>query len=478
MGGRYTLTDRIAAGGMGEVWQAKDDVLGRTVALKVLKAGLTDETGFTERFRNEARLSAGLAHGNIAQVYDYGEDSGTAYLVMEYVPGRPLSKLIEERAPMSPIDTVEIIAQAASALQAAHKNGLIHRDVKPANILIDPDGVAKLTDFGIARAADAVAMTKTGEVMGTAQYLAPEAAVGRPATGLSDVYSLGVVAYEMLAGRRPFEAETAVALALAHVNERPPPLPPFVPPTIRAVVHASLEKDPGRRPPSAAEFGRALRQALRDADRMGALSPQRGPMGGQGPRAIGAEQQRQNFTSGPQPTGSTATRAPGPQRNAPPSGPQRTSGPPSGPQHTGGQHAARPQSGPQQVSPPSGPQRLGPQSGPQRVGPPSGPQRLGAPSGPQRTQAQQQSPTRTHATRTELRAEERAGGGPLSSLGRNAKLAIGGVLAALVLIVVVVLALQLGGGDGGGGENPAPSFKTNFTPVSMPGLNSPDRSVL
>lgn len=465
MGGRYTLTDRIAAGGMGEVWQAKDDVLGRTVALKVLKQGLTDETGFTERFRNEARLSAGLTHGNIAQVYDYGEDDGAAYLVMEYVPGRPLSKLIEQRAPMSPIDTVEIIAQAASALQAAHKNGLIHRDVKPANILIDPDGTAKLTDFGIARATDAVAMTKTGEVMGTAQYLAPEAAIGKPATGLSDVYALGVVAYEMLAGRRPFEHESAVALALAHVNERPPPLPPYVPPTIRAVVHAALEKDPGRRPPSAAEFGRAMRQALRDADRMGMLgpAPQRGPMGSQGPRALSTDQRRQQHQSGPN-TSHGGPRS-GPQPTGPhpagPSGPNRQ-GPPSGPQPTGPQPAG-----------PSGPNRQGPSSGPQPL-----PGRQGPPSGPQSKATQ---PSKIAApTRTQLRQEEResSGSSALAGMGRTTKMAIAGVLALIVIIIVVVLAMRMGGGgDNPGGNNQPTDFETPFTPVSMPSLDPAERSL-
>lgn len=535
MGGRYTLTERIAAGGMGEVWQAKDDILGRSVALKVLKSGLTDETGFTERFRNEARLSAALTHGNIAQVYDYGEDDGTAYLVMEYVPGRPLSKLIEERAPMSPIDTVEIVAQAASALQAAHKNGLIHRDVKPANILIDPDGTAKLTDFGIARAADAVAMTKTGEVMGTAQYLAPEAAVGRPATGLSDVYALGVVAYEMLAGRRPFEADTAVALALAHVNEPPPPLPPYVPPTIRAVVHASLEKDPRRRPQSAAEFGRAMRQALRDADRMGMLgtAPPRGPMGSQGPRALSPEQRAQ--------------RHPGPT-SGPHSGPQGAPGRP--PQGGPGQHGPRgPQSGPQPTGPhpagPSGPQGRGPHSGPQPTGPVpaggSGPQHRarmpGAVSGPQPTGPQPagtSGPNRQHGgphgqsgPQAQLRGGQsgpqsqvrsgpqqqlrstsgpqqtqpvrRSGDGPgersgqlggsatatstLGGISRGKLIAAGVALLALIAVVVLVIVLSQGGDDspGGGGNSPSNPvntgpFETPFTPVSMPGDDVPDRS--
>ena len=481
MGGRYKLTDRIAAGGMGEVWKARDEILGRTVALKVLKSGLTDETGFTERFRNEARHSAALTHGNIAQVYDYGEDDGTAYLVMEFVPGRPLSKIIEQNAPMSAIDTVELLSQAAAALQAAHKNGLIHRDVKPANILIDPEGTAKLTDFGIARAVGAAAMTKTGEVMGTAQYLAPEAAIGRPSTNLSDVYALGVVAYEMLAGRRPFEAETAVALALAHVNEPPPPLPPFVPPTIRAVVAASLEKDPARRPQSAAEFGRALRQALRDADRMGMLRQGPPPRGPQGPGGPGPH------TSGPQQTGASS----GPQRLGPPSGPHRT-GPPSGPNPQTGRSSA----GNRQVGPPSGPNpQTGRSSGGNRqVGPPSGPQRVGPQSGPNPTGARPftgqsgPNPNTEQVTRSRLKTKPESvdeqrrreiegdhTSGP-SGLMRNKGVLIGAGVGAVLLIGLIILLLNLGGGDPGNdptspltgpGGTPLQTgpFKTPFTPV-------------
>jgi serine/threonine protein kinase len=269
MGGRYRLTSRIAAGGMGEVWQARDEILDRTVAIKLLKDGLTDDEGFTARFRNEARLSAALAHGNIAQVYDYGEEGSFAYLVMEFVPGKPLSRILHERGPISAADTAALMGQAATALHAAHRAGLIHRDVKPANMLVTDDGVVKLTDFGIARAVGSAAMTRTGEVMGTAQYLAPEAAMGRETTALTDVYSLAVVTYEMLGGQRPFNSDSAVALALAHVNEEPPPLPTEVPAPMRAVVHAGLRKDPAERPDSAQEFGRALRQAVTDSERMG-----------------------------------------------------------------------------------------------------------------------------------------------------------------------------------------------------------------
>ncbi|MFC6704734.1 protein kinase domain-containing protein [Flexivirga alba] len=327
MGGRYRLTSRIAAGGMGEVWQARDEILGRIVAIKLLKEGLTDEEGFTERFRNEARLSAALAHGNIAQVYDYGEDGNLAYLVMEFVPGKPLSSILHERGPISAADTANLIGQAAAALHAAHRAGLIHRDVKPANMLVTPDGVVKLTDFGIARAVGSVAMTKTGEVMGTAQYLAPEAAMGRETTALTDVYSLAVVTYEMLGGRRPFTADSAVALALAHVNEQPPPLPAEVPAPMRAVVHVALEKDPEARPSSAQEYGRALRQAVADSEQMGlniwTPAPRLGgpvrPSGSSGPQSGTSSGPQTGLKSGGQPKTSSAKRKLGK------SGPQTTS---------------------------------------------------------------------------------------------------------------------------------------------------------
>ena len=276
LGGRYTLTDRIAAGGMGEVWAATDAILGRTVAVKVLKNGLSDDIGFEDRFRTEARLAAALTHANIAAVYDYGEDDGSAYLVMEYVAGLPLSRIIADRSPMSAVDTVGLVAQTATALQSAHRNGLVHRDVKPANVLVTPDGIVKLTDFGIARAIGSATVTRTGEVMGTAQYLAPEAALGLETTALSDVYALAVVAYEMLCGARPFRSDSPVALAMAHVNEPPPPMPDFVPPPVRAVVFAALEKDPQFRPDSAAEFARALEQSINDSSRMG-FDPYRDP---------------------------------------------------------------------------------------------------------------------------------------------------------------------------------------------------------
>ncbi|HET7397042.1 MAG TPA: serine/threonine-protein kinase [Intrasporangium sp.] len=251
LGGRYAIRSRIASGGMGDVWEATDEVLGRPVAVKVLRPGPGQDGGFLARFRAEARHAAALSHPNIATVYDYGEDDGTAYLVMELVRGAPLSDLIREGAPF-PADQVRaLVGQAALALAAAHDAGVVHRDVKPANILVTPDGTAKLTDFGIARAGDGSGVTVTGEVLGTPDYLSPEQALGQPATGASDLYALGVVAQEMLTGAKPFDMGTPVATALAQVNDAPPPLPTSVPGDLRDVVAACLSKDPADRPADA-----------------------------------------------------------------------------------------------------------------------------------------------------------------------------------------------------------------------------------
>ena len=251
LGGRYKLTDRIAIGGMGEVWRARDQVLGRLVAIKILKEEYTGDPGFLQRFRVEARHTALLNHNGIASVFDYGEEEGSAYLVMELVPGQPLSTIIERERVLSPDRTLSIISQTAKALAAAHVQGLVHRDVKPGNILVLPDGRVKITDFGIARIADQVPLTATGQVMGTAQYLAPEQATGQQATGSSDIYALGVIGYELLAGRRPFTGESQIAIALAQVNDTPPPLPESIPLPVRSLVMSMLAKDPSDRPADA-----------------------------------------------------------------------------------------------------------------------------------------------------------------------------------------------------------------------------------
>jgi len=271
---RYALTERLAAGGMGEVWAATDTVLERTVAVKLLNPALTQQAGFRARFRAEARCSAALQHPNIITMLDYGEDEGSAYLVMELVSGQPLSQIIAERAPLSAPETVSILTQAANALEAAHQGGVVHRDVKPANIMVTPEGTAKLTDFGISRLVGAAPLTQTGEVLGTAQYLSPEQALGQSATARSDIYALGVVGYEMLTAGRPFDAETLVATVLAQINQPAPPLPDTVPAGIRAVIGAALAKDPADRPVDAAAMSLALGMPGAAASRTGPATTQ------------------------------------------------------------------------------------------------------------------------------------------------------------------------------------------------------------
>ncbi|WP_083504655.1 protein kinase domain-containing protein [Nesterenkonia jeotgali] len=263
MGERYQLTERIAIGGMGEVWKASDQVLGRTVAIKILKEEYTGDEAFLRRFRAEARHTALLNHPGIADIYDYGEQSGSGYLVMELVPGRPLSVLLETDKTLSWEKTLSIIAQTGRALQVAHDQGLVHRDVKPGNLLITPTRRVKITDFGIARLADQVPLTATGQVMGTVQYLSPEQATGQHATGSSDIYALGIIGYEALAGHRPFTGESQIAIALKQVNEPPPSLPETVPEPVRALIMSMLEKDPGKRPLTATKLAEAADALLR-----------------------------------------------------------------------------------------------------------------------------------------------------------------------------------------------------------------------
>ena len=264
-GGRYQLASRIAIGGMGEVWEATDLVIGRTVAIKILKDEYLGDPGFLERFRAEARHAALVNHEGIANVYDYGEEEGSAFLVMELVPGEALSAILERERVLSSNRTLDIVAQTASALQAAHAAGLVHRDIKPGNLLITPDGRVKITDFGIARIADQVPLTATGQVMGTVQYLSPEQASGHPASPSTDIYSLGIVAYECLAGRRPFTGESQVAIAMAQINEAPPELPVTIAEPVRNLVFACIAKKPDMRPASASHLARAA-QSLRRGD--------------------------------------------------------------------------------------------------------------------------------------------------------------------------------------------------------------------
>jgi serine/threonine protein kinase len=255
LAGRYRLTDRIAAGGMGEVWRAEDSLLNRAVAVKLLPTGRAGDEAFLARFRAEARYAASLSHSGIARVYDYGESAefGGAYLVMELVNGEPLSAILARAERLSADATLDIISQSARALDAAHQAGIVHRDIKPGNLLVAAGGTTKITDFGIATAiaaAQASHLTETGMVMGTAMYVSPEQATGSQVTDASDIYSLGVVAYECLAGRPPFTASEPLAIAFAHKHEPVPALPPDVPAPVAELVYHMLAKTPEERPAS------------------------------------------------------------------------------------------------------------------------------------------------------------------------------------------------------------------------------------
>lgn len=263
-GDRYRLQLRIAIGGMGEVWQAEDELILRQVAIKILKEEYLSDPLFIERFRTEAKSAALVEHEGIANVYDYGEDTNAAYLVMELVPGESLSRIIEREKKLPDTRVLDIMAQTSRALGAAHARGLVHRDIKPGNLLITPDGKVKITDFGIARVGDQVPLTKTGQVMGTVQYLAPEQATGKPSTPATDLYSLGVVAYEALSGKRPFTGENQMAIAMAHINEMPPALPESIDPRVQNLVLSCLAKKPNQRPESATSLAIRAEALLRE----------------------------------------------------------------------------------------------------------------------------------------------------------------------------------------------------------------------
>src|ERR1700758_2418263 len=237
---RYELTHLIARGGMAQVYRARDRQLDRPVALKVLFPELSVARSFVERFRREAQAAANLSHPNIVPVFDWGEDMGTYYIVMEYVDGRALSSILRTAGPLHPDRAAEIAADVAAALAYAHRHGVIHRDVKPGNVLITEEGTVKVTDFGIARAVNTEeSLTQTGAVMGTATYFSPEQAEGQGVDARSDIYSLGVVLYEMVAGRPPFIGDTPVSVASKHVREQAPAprqFNPSVPPDLEAII--------------------------------------------------------------------------------------------------------------------------------------------------------------------------------------------------------------------------------------------------
>jgi serine/threonine-protein kinase len=284
LGDRYELHALIAAGGMGQVWRGHDRLLDRPVAVKVLRSEYADDRVFLERFRSEARHAAALSHPNIAAVLDYGEseDAGTgehlAYLVMELVDGAPLSARLEREGPLEPEAALSVLRQTAAGLAEAHRAGVVHRDVKPANILVRPDGRVKLTDFGIAWSAESVPLTRTGQVIGTARYMSPEQAAGERVGPASDVYALGLVGYESLTGHPPFEGTNPVTVALKQVREQPQPLPEEVPPGVRSLIDAALVKDPGARPPDAGAFLTAVEDTIERTTRPRPAAPPTAPV--------------------------------------------------------------------------------------------------------------------------------------------------------------------------------------------------------
>jgi serine/threonine-protein kinase len=263
---------------MGDVWRGTDEILGRQVAVKVLLPSLVSDPDFIARFRAEARIMAALRHPGIVQVYDCGQDDlpdgGRAdFLVMEFVAGEPLSKRIEAAGRLEVAETMSIVAQAAQALHAAHAGGIVHRDVKPSNLLVQEDGSVVLVDFGVARSTNVTSITSTNAVPGTALYMAPEQAAGRPVSGATDIYALGAVAYCCLTGAPPFTGDNPLQVAVRHLDDEPPPLPEEIPAAVRELVFRALAKDPADRFPTGAAMAEAARATIADGSAPTATVP-------------------------------------------------------------------------------------------------------------------------------------------------------------------------------------------------------------
>ncbi|GIF37524.1 serine/threonine-protein kinase [Actinoplanes xinjiangensis] len=259
---RYRLDDRVATGGMGDVWRGTDVVLGRTVAVKVLRTAMLEDPEFAARFYGEARMMAAFRHPGVVEVYDYASDGDyegpekVAYLVMAFVEGDPLSSRVKE-GPIGVAETMAIVAQAADALHAAHENGIVHRDVKPGNLIVKPTGAVILVDFGVARSAAMTSVTGLNAIVGTALYMAPEQVAKGNLTPATDIYALGAVAYHCIAGRPPFDGDNALQVALRHLEDDPDPLPDHVPYEVRELIGRAMAKQPSDRFQSAAEFAEA-----------------------------------------------------------------------------------------------------------------------------------------------------------------------------------------------------------------------------
>jgi serine/threonine-protein kinase len=356
--GRYELERRLGIGGMSTVRLALDRRLERRVAIKLLAEHLADDPAFVSRFRREALAAARLVHPNVVQVFDFGFDEAAHqhFIVMEYVAGRSCAELLRERGHLDVDEAVTILAQACRGLDYAHRNGVVHRDVKPGNLLRSDDGVVKLADFGIAKATEQSSITQVGSVLGTAAYLAPEQARGEEAGPRADIYSLGVVAYQLLSGRLPYEATSLSELALKQQRELPPRLEdvnPYVPPTLAHAVSLALALEPEGRPHDAATFERALRDGARGVEPIADTDPtshlpagtaatrvlRGGAAGGAGAAAGAAAARRDRGAERGEPT--AVTRAQAQRRQPPPQVPARRSAPAASRQQAAAAAAAR-----------------------------------------------------------------------------------------------------------------------------------------
>jgi serine/threonine protein kinase len=270
LGNRYRLDERIATGGMGDVWKGTDVVLGRVIAVKVLRAAMLTDPEFAARFYGEARMMAAFRHPGVVEVYDYAgahedDEEQVAYLVMAYVEGEPLSARVKQ-GPMSVTETMSIVAQAADALHAAHEAGTVHRDVKPGNLIVKPTGAVVLVDFGVARSAQVTSVTAANAIVGTALYMAPEQVAKGNVSPATDIYALGAVAYHCIAGRPPFDGDNALQVALRHLEDEADPLPDHVPPPVRELIARAMAKQPSDRFETAAAFAEAAFAASNPMD--------------------------------------------------------------------------------------------------------------------------------------------------------------------------------------------------------------------